>query len=113
MTFSQEEKMKKKNKMVAANSNHSQSSKHHQDGEDAKAQAHRFVRMPTIDQVEKKIVSWEKKIKALDLRLKDKLRIRNSFSIIYLYRYNTSCRMTTRKSLWVPPRSITWILVLL
>jgi DNA topoisomerase-1 len=64
----------------------SQSHKHHDSGDDAKAQAHRFVRMPTIDQVEKKIASWEKKIKALDLRLKDKVRrVKRSLGYIYIY----------------------------
>ncbi|ETW03748.1 hypothetical protein H310_05117 [Aphanomyces invadans] len=45
------------------------------DGDDAdekKAQLHRFVKVPTVEQVDKKIESWSKKVKALDLRLKDK-----------------------------------------
>ncbi|KAL8025134.1 putative DNA topoisomerase I, DNA breaking-rejoining enzyme, catalytic core [Plasmopara halstedii] len=37
-----------------------------------KAQAHLFQRMPSADQVAKKIESWKKKIKALSLRLQDK-----------------------------------------
>ncbi|KDO34473.1 hypothetical protein SPRG_00537 [Saprolegnia parasitica CBS 223.65] len=42
------------------------------DAEAKKAQAHRFSKVPTADQVDKKIDSWKKKIKALDLRLRDK-----------------------------------------
>ncbi|KAH9090050.1 hypothetical protein Ae201684P_014915 [Aphanomyces euteiches] len=43
-----------------------------EDEEAKKAQAHRFVKVPTVDQIDKKIESWSKRIKALDLRLKDK-----------------------------------------
>ncbi|OQR80981.1 DNA topoisomerase [Achlya hypogyna] len=42
------------------------------DADAKKAQAHRFAKVPTADQVDKKIDSWTKKIKALDLRLRDK-----------------------------------------
>lgn len=37
-----------------------------------KAQAHLFQRVPSADQVDKKIEGWKKKIKALSLRLQDK-----------------------------------------
>ncbi|RLO00764.1 hypothetical protein DYB28_002794, partial [Aphanomyces astaci] len=42
------------------------------DADTKKAQLHRFTKVPTVEQVDKKIDSWTKKVKALDLRLKDK-----------------------------------------
>ncbi|KAF0692190.1 Aste57867_16703 [Aphanomyces stellatus] len=66
------------------------------DAETKKAQAHRFVKVPTTDQIDKKIDSWAKKIKALDLRLKDK-------------NDNKEVALTTSKINYMDPRiTVAW-----
>jgi len=44
-----------------------------EDANDKKAQAHRFTKVPTLEQVEKKIDNWQKKAKTLEMRLRDKV----------------------------------------